>query len=42
MGISDPNPFPLGLDRRLISLAENSLYFDDEVSAGGSCEAVGA
>lgn len=29
-------------DRRLIPLAENSSLFDDEVSAGGGCEAVGA
>ncbi len=41
-GIPASNPFPKGMDCRLTPLAENSLLFDDKVSAGGSCEAAGA
>ena len=41
LGHSAPNPLLKGADHRLTSLAEKSLLFDDEVSAGVGCEAVG-
>lgn len=40
-GIPAPGPFPAEADRRLMPLQEKSLYFDDEVAAGGGCEAAG-